>query len=86
MDGGGDGDEVDVIRHEAVAEDAQVAVGGVSGQQSEIGVPVPVSKENVAAEVSALSDVVRAVNGRHASNACHRRYSGSKGGNFSHHL
>jgi hypothetical protein len=55
-----DADQVDVVRHQAGAQDAPMAVGGVPGQQGEVGMTVLVVIEDIAAEVAALGDVVRA--------------------------
>jgi hypothetical protein len=66
-----------------VAEDAQLAICGVCGQESQVGVAVFVFQEKITAKVAALGDMVRAAHGHHASNACHRKYSGSTGGRFS---
>jgi hypothetical protein len=78
-----DGNQVDVVRHQAVTEDAQLAISGVSGQQGQVGLAVFVVKEEIAAEVAALGDVVRAAHGHHSTNACHQNYSGATGGKFS---
>ncbi len=44
----------------------QAAVGGVPGQQGEVGLTVLVVIEDIAAEVTALGDVVRAAHSHHA--------------------
>ena len=53
------------------------------GQEGEVGLAVFVVKEEIAPKVAALRDGLRAAHGHHASNACHRKDSGSMGGKFS---
>ena len=79
---GGHGDQVDGIRHQPGSEDAHVAVGGMPGQEGELGLAVFAVKEEIAPKVAALRDGVRAAHGHHASNTCHRKDSGSTGGKF----
>ena len=52
------------------------------GQEGEVGLAVFAVKEEIAPIVAALREVVRAARGCHASNACHRKDSGSTGGKF----
>lgn len=60
-----------------------MAIGGVPCEQGEAELTVLVVIEDIAAEVPALGDVVRAAHGHHASDSCYRPYSGAKGEKFS---
>ncbi len=55
----GDGDEVVVIGHEAIAEDFELVFGGVLGEEAEEEVAVAVGVEDLLAGVAALGEVVR---------------------------
>ena len=57
--GPGHGDEVDVVGHEAVAEDAQSEARGLAVEQAEPFAAVVVGEEDVLPVVAALGDVVR---------------------------
>ena len=54
----GDGDEVVVVRHEAIAEDFELVFGGVLGEEAEEEVAVAVGVEDLLAGVAALGEVV----------------------------
>ncbi len=58
---GGGGDDVDVVGHEAIAEDIDLVSGGVLLKEFEVDFAVSVGEEDVLAVVAALGDVVRAV-------------------------
>jgi hypothetical protein len=54
----GDGDEVVVVGHEAVAEDFELVFGGVLGEEAEEKVAVAVGVVDLLAGVAALGEVV----------------------------
>ena len=53
-----DGDEVVVVGHEAVAEDFELVLGGVLGEEAEEEVAVAVGVEDLLAGIAALGEVV----------------------------
>ena len=55
----GDGDEVDVIGHETVAENAEAGWDGALCEKVKVSRAVLVGEEDVLAVVSALGDVMR---------------------------
>jgi len=69
--GGGRGDDVDVVGHEAVAEDVDLVGGGVFLEEREVEGTVGIREEDVLAVVAALGDVVRAVGDDDAGAAGH---------------
>ena len=58
---GGDGDDVDVVRHQAPAEDGEAVLIALAAQEVEVEKPIGVGSENGLAVVAALGDVVRYV-------------------------
>ena len=56
----GDGDEVDVVGHEAVGEEADAGVGEVGGEEVEVDTAVGLGEEDVLVVGAALGDVVGA--------------------------
>ena len=74
----GNSDEVDMVGHQAKAEDFELCLGGISSEEAQVSGTVLVVEEDVAAEIAALGDVVRAAHGYHALELCHREYSGGK--------
>ena len=54
-----DGDQVDVVGHQAVAQDRQAVVPGVIGQEIEVELVVLGPEKGLLAIVAALCDVVR---------------------------
>ena len=67
----GDGDQVDVVRHQAPAEHPQAVPLGVMAQEREAGATIPVAEEDLLAVVAPLGDVVRDARRDHARDAWH---------------
>ena len=55
--GGGHGNEVNVVGHEAPTQDAHAGVGQILLEQAEIGLPVGVAGKGLATVDAPLSDV-----------------------------
>lgn len=65
------GQQVDVVGHEAVAEDGDAGRGAVVAEEVEVDAAVVVGEEDVLVVVAALGDVVRAVRNDDTSVARH---------------
>jgi len=65
-------EQVDVIRHERVADDADFLLGGVAVEEREVEVAIVVAEEDVLAEIAALGNVLRESGGCEAWHASHR--------------
>jgi len=76
-------DEVNVIGHEAVRDDAHFALGGVAVEERQIEVAVRFGEEDVLTVIAALRDVLRQPSGGESRKVRHRYGSESKGVNFS---
>jgi len=70
---GGHDDQMDVVRHEAVAQDLHLVPERVRSQQIEVKEAILVLKEDVLAVVAPLGDVVRDARRNHASLSWHTR-------------
>jgi hypothetical protein len=79
----GDGDEVDVIRHEAVAEDGDAVVTGVVFEELEVEAVVFGAEVCGLAVVTALGDVVGDAWEDQAREAWHTRIVGNSPEKFS---
>ena len=63
--------QVNVIGHQAVAQDLQLCVCCGGRQQVQIGLAILFVMEDVAPKVAALGYVVRVANGHHSAHSCH---------------
>ena len=54
-----DGDQVDVVRHQAVAEDVEGVIARLAAERLEVEEPIGVGAEDGDAVVAALGDVMR---------------------------
>lgn len=66
---------MNVIRHQAKAENSQTRFADSSREQGKVAVAVFVVKEHLAPELSSLGDMVRAPDGYHPVNASHHPYT-----------
>ena len=78
-----DHDQMNVIRHRAIAQNGQLRIAGGGSEQVEVRVPVLVVEEDIAAKVSPLRNVMWAANGHHSAHASHHLYSGREEGKIS---
>ena len=62
---------MDVIRHQAIAQNAKSMTGGLFGEQRQIAASLAVGKENLLAVIPPLRDVVRCADRHHASDTRH---------------
>jgi len=69
----GDGDQVDVVGHQAIGEDRDVMVVAVGLQPIEIDAATGVGEENALAAVAALGHVMRQAGKDSAGDAGHQR-------------
>jgi hypothetical protein len=67
----GDGDPVDVVGHEGEAQQAEVEVGGIGGDQRQVDGAILFRIKDILAVVTPLGDVMRAADGHHAFGSCH---------------
>jgi len=68
----GNDDQMDVICHQAVAQNAEPIAVAVLAEQGEIALSIVVEQEDVLAVVAPLGDVVRDANRDHARLSRHR--------------
>jgi hypothetical protein len=68
-----DADQVDVIRHQAVAQQRHAVLLTLVAQSLDVGSPVFVDQEDVLAIVAPLGDVVRNALHDHTGHSRHRR-------------
>ncbi len=67
-----DGNQVDVVRHEAVAEEGEVMEPAVMPKQFQINEAAGVGLQDEAARIATLSDVMRRADCDNAGQASHR--------------
>ena len=65
------GDQVDVVRHQAVAEDVEGVIARLAAERLEVEEPIGVGAKNGYAVVAALGDVMRYANRHHPRLAGH---------------
>ena len=66
-----DGNQVDVIGHQAVAQQLHVMKLAVFGEQFQVEFPVSIREESSGAVIAALRDMLGHANGDHASDSRH---------------
>src|ERR1035438_3678768 len=71
---GRNGDQMNMVPHEAIADDTSRASAGVVGQQLEVQGVIGVFEEDALAAVAALRDVMPAARDNDAGDACHGEY------------
>ena len=62
---------MDVIRHQAIAEQRELPASTVAAEQGQVDPPIGGREENLLAVVAPLSNVVRRADRHHARNARH---------------
>jgi len=67
----GNGDQMDVVRHQAVAEQAHAGAGGVGAQQSAVAVAVVNVEGGLLAVVAPLREMVRFAHRHHPRESGH---------------
>ena len=65
------GDDVDVVRHQAVAQHLEAEPLGVFAKQFEVDTAIVVDEENILAVIPSLHDVVRLTGDDNSSDARH---------------
>lgn len=66
-----DGNQVDVIGHQAIAQQLHVMKLAVFGEQFQVEFPVSIREESSGAVIAALRDMLGHANGDHASDSRH---------------
>ena len=66
-----EGDKVDVVRHQAVAEDLHLPFFGIAGEEFEVLLPIFVVAEDVLPAMAALRDVQPIAGRGETGDACH---------------
>ena len=70
--------QVNVIRHEAIADQGELMQGGIVSEQVKIDDPLGVGSEDNLSSIATLCNVVRYINGNHASQTSHGRQNNRK--------
>ena len=78
----GDGDQVDMICHERVAQQPQSVAGRVFLKQGEVELAVGIVMEDILPLVASWRDVMRDAHGHRARHSCHLRRESREGGIF----
>ena len=74
---------MDVICHQAIAEQTHAVFGAVVSQELKVGLAVGITEEDVAAVVAALRDVVREAGDNNACSSGHMPRELASGREFS---
>ena len=69
----GDGDEVNMVAHQAITEDVKVVLAALVAQEFEVDAPVLIVQEHILAVIAALGDVVGDTGDNNTCDSGHER-------------